>query len=44
ARYTRGRGPVKLLASKEYLDRSSASKAEALIKRMPRHKKLDFFD
>ena len=43
ARYTRGRGPVKLLASKEYLDRSSASKAEALIKRMPRHKKLDFF-
>jgi predicted GIY-YIG superfamily endonuclease len=26
------------------LDRSSASKAEALIKRMPRHKKLDFFD
>ncbi len=43
ARYTRGRGPVKLLASKEYIDRSNASKAEALIKRLPRHKKLGFF-
>ncbi|CAN1500761.1 COG2827 Predicted endonuclease containing a URI domain [Burkholderiaceae bacterium] len=44
ARYTRGRGPVKLLASKEYVDRSNASKAEAVIKRLPRHKKLSFFD
>ena len=44
ARYTRGKGPVKLLASKEYIDRSNASKAEALIKRLPRHKKLGFFD
>ena len=44
ARYTRGRGPVKLLASKKYIDRSNASKAEALIKRLPRHKKLGFFD
>jgi putative endonuclease len=44
ARYTRGRGPVKLLASKAYLDRSSASKAEAFIKQLPRHKKLAFFD
>jgi putative endonuclease len=44
ARYTRGRGPVKLLASKKYIDRSNASKAEALIKRLPRHKKLGFFN
>lgn len=43
ARYTRGRAPVRLIASKEYSDRSNASKAEARIKRLPRDKKLGFF-
>ena len=43
ARYTRSRGPVKLLASQEYPDRSTASKAEAQIKRLARSKKLAFF-
>ena len=44
ARYTRGIVPVKLWASKEYIDLSNASTAEALIKRLPRHKKLGFFN
>ena len=43
ARYTRGRGPVKLLASKQYPDRSAASKAESAIKRLPRSQKPFFF-
>lgn len=44
ARYTRGRAPVKLLASRKYADRSQAAKAEAAVKRLARHKKLGFFD
>ena len=43
ARYTRANPPVKILASKLYPDRSSASIAEAQLKHLPRHKKLDFF-
>ncbi|WP_088178161.1 GIY-YIG nuclease family protein [Methylotenera sp. G11] len=43
ARYTRANPPVKILASKLYADRSAASVAEAQLKRLPRHKKLDFF-
>ncbi len=43
ARYTRGRGPVKLLEMKPYLDRSSASKAEIAVKRLPRSRKRGFF-
>jgi putative endonuclease len=43
ARYTRGRGPVKLLEAKPYPDRSSASKAESAVKRLPRSKKREFF-
>ena len=43
ARYTRGRGPVKLLASKQFPDRSAASKAESAIKRLPRSQKPFFF-
>lgn len=43
ARYTRGRGPVKLLEIKTYPDRSSASKAELALKRLPRSKKRGFF-
>ena len=44
ARYTRANPPVKILASKLYADRSSASVAEAILKKLPRHKKLGFFD
>ncbi len=43
ARYTRAHPPVRLLASHAYPDRSSASKAEAALKKLPRHHKLDFF-
>ncbi len=44
ARYTRANRPVKIIASKFYVDRSSASIAEAQLKSLPRHKKLSFFD
>ena len=43
ARYTRSRGPVKLLATQAYPDRSTASKAEAQLKRLARSEKLAFF-
>lgn len=43
ARYTRGRGPFRLLASRAYPDRASASRAEWRLKRLPRHRKLLFF-
>jgi putative endonuclease len=44
ARYTRANPPVKIIASKPYADRSSASVAEAVLKKLPRHKKLAFFN
>ena len=44
ARYTRANPPVKIISSKPYADRSSASVAEAILKKLPRHKKLWFFD
>jgi putative endonuclease len=44
ARYTRANPPVKIIASKFYADRSSASIAEAQLKNLPRSKKLGFFD
>ena len=44
ARYTRANPPVKVIASKPYSDRSSASIAEAQLKQLPRHEKLGFFD
>lgn len=44
ARYTRANPPVKILASKLYANRSSASIAEAQLKNLPRHKKLAFFN
>ena len=43
ARYTRSRGPVKLLATQEHPDRSAASKAEVRLKRLARSQKLAFF-
>ena len=44
ARYTRANPPVKVIASKPYPDRSSASIAEAQLKNLPRSKKMGFFE
>jgi putative endonuclease len=44
ARYTRANPPVEIMASKPYPDRSSASVAEAQLKNLPRHKKMQYFD
>ena len=44
ARYTRANPPIKIIASKSYQDRSTASIAEAQLKSLPRHKKLQYFD
>ena len=44
ARYTRANPPTQILATKPYPDRSSASVAEAQLKSLPRHKKLQYFD
>ena len=41
AKYTRARRPVKLVYSKKYRNRSTASKAEIKIKKMARQKKLN---
>jgi len=40
AKYTRGRGPVKLMHLRRYVDRSAASKAEYKIKKLKRGKKI----
>ncbi|NOU25369.1 MAG: GIY-YIG nuclease family protein [Methylotenera sp.] len=44
ARYTRANPPVKMLANKPYANRSTASMAEAQLKKLPRHKKLAYFE
>ena len=44
ARYTRANPPVRILASKGYPDRSSASSAEAELKKRKREQKLSFFE
>ena len=44
AKYTRANPPVRLLAQRDYPDRSAASRAEAQLKRLPRAKKLAFFE
>jgi putative endonuclease len=44
AKYTRANPPIKIIASKSYPDRSTASIAEAKLKQLPRHKKLTFFN
>ena len=44
ARYTRANPPIKVIASKPYPDRSSASVAEAQLKNLPRNKKLQYFN
>jgi putative endonuclease len=40
ARYTRGRGPVVLLAAHRYRDQGTALRIERAIKRLPRAEKL----
>ena len=44
ARYTRANPPIKIIASKLYVDRSAASVAEAQLKALPRSKKLHYFE
>lgn len=44
ARYTRGRGPFKLAYSKEFDNRSLASKEEYRIKKLSRLEKLELID
>lgn len=43
ARFTRMYPPVRVVAAKEYADRSSASKAEAAVKKLPRDRKALYF-
>lgn len=43
AKYTRANRPVGIVAKQAYPDRSSASKAEFALKKMPRHRKPLFF-
>lgn len=42
AKYTKANPPLRLLASKAYPDRPSASRAEWEIKQLPRSKKLAY--
>jgi putative endonuclease len=44
AKYTRANPPLRIMASKGYENRSSASIAEAALKKLPRQKKLSFFN
>ncbi len=43
ARYTRANPPLRIVAQREYPDRSSASRAEWQLKQLPREAKLGFF-
>ncbi|HQW81642.1 MAG TPA: GIY-YIG nuclease family protein [Pseudomonadota bacterium] len=42
AKYTRANPPLRLLGTRAFADRSSASKAEHAIRRLPRAQKLAF--
>ncbi len=44
AKYTRARRPVKLVYSKKFRNRSTASKAEAKLKNMTRTEKLNIIN
>ena len=44
AKYTRANPPLRVIAHKDYADRSEASKAESFLKSLPRHKKISFFE
>lgn len=43
ARYTRANPPLRVLAVMAFTDRSSASRAEAALKKLPRSEKLGYF-
>lgn len=43
AKYTKIRRPVKLVFSKEFTDRSQASKEESRIKKLSRQQKINLF-
>lgn len=43
ARFTRANRPVRILVTREYPDRSAASRAEAELKKLPRNQKLMYF-
>ncbi len=43
ARYTRANPPLRIVAQRDYPDRSSASRAEWQLKQLPREAKLGFF-
>jgi putative endonuclease len=40
AKYTRGRGPLRLVYQEEWADKSAALKRELAVKALPREKKL----
>ncbi|CAN7363963.1 GIY-YIG nuclease family protein [Variovorax sp. LjRoot178] len=42
AKFTRANPPVRILGARPYADRSEASKAECVIKKLPRGRKLAF--
>ena len=42
ARFTRANPPLRLIGSRQYLDRASASRAEYAIKSLPRARKIAF--
>jgi putative endonuclease len=44
ARFTRANRPLRVVASRGYPDRASASRAEAALKKLPRACKPAFFD
>lgn len=44
ARYTRSRGPVALLASWQFGNKTDAMRKEYAIKKLPRHEKLNLID
>ena len=43
ARYTRANPPIRVMAIKQFLSRAEASRAEALVKRLPKQNKLAYF-
>ncbi len=44
ARYTRANPPTRVLAIRQYANRGEASRAEALVKKLPKQHKRGFFD
>lgn len=43
ARFTRANPPVRVVATREFCDRATASRAEAALKKLPRNLKPGFF-